>query len=201
MEGASDESDLVRRAQRADLSAFNQLVVRYQDLAYNVAYRLLGDAEPAADATQDAFISAYAAISRFRGGSFRSWLLRIVTNACYDLLRTRRRRPTTSLDAMLEADSATPAHFPDPGETPEGAALRHEVSRQIQAALLSLPADQRVAVVLSDVQGLSYDEIAQATSASLGTVKSRLSRGRAHLRALLSKHGELLPPRLRHDNG
>ncbi|HFD39213.1 MAG TPA: sigma-70 family RNA polymerase sigma factor, partial [Anaerolineae bacterium] len=93
-----DEQSLIASAQKGDVRAFNQLVLLYQSLAYNVAYRILDDAEAAADATQDAFFSAYRAMSRFRGGSFRAWLLRIVTNACYDQLRRKKRRPTQSLD-------------------------------------------------------------------------------------------------------
>ena len=190
MQAAADEEALVRRASQGDLDAFNALVLRYQGLAYNVAFRLLGSAEPAADVTQDAFVMAFQSLGSFRGGSFRAWLLRIVSNGCYDLLRAQRRRPTTSLDALLD-DPDSPAAFPDSGETPEQAALRHELGREIQAALLTLPLEQRVVVVLSDVQGLSYEEIAEATHTSLGTVKSRLSRARAHLRLYLRDRREL----------
>ena len=190
MQAAADEEMLVRRAQTGDLGAFNALVVRHQELAYNVALRMLGASEPAADVTQDAFLKAYQAIESFRGGSFRAWILRIVSNGCYDYLRAQRRRPTTSLDALTD-DPNAPASFPDPGELPEQAAVRHELAREIQAGLLTLPPEQRVVVVLSDVQGLSYEEIAEATRTSLGTVKSRLSRARASLRLYLRARGEL----------
>lgn len=199
-QASADEPALIRRAQEGDVGAFNQLVLRYQQLAYNVAYRLLGDAEGAADVTQDAFVSAYQAIRGFRGGAFRSWLLRIVSNGCYDYLRARQRRPTTSLNALAD-DAENPVEFPDPGEMPEDAALRHELAAHIQEGLLSLPLEQRVAVVLYDVQGFSYEEVAEVTRASLGTVKSRLSRGRAHLRAFLMSRAELLPARYRPNSG
>lgn len=199
MQAAIDEPALVRRAQRGDVDAFNQLVLCHQQLAYNVAYRVLGDPDAAADVTQDAFTSAYRAIRGFRGSSFKPWLLRIVTNCCYDVLRARQRRPSVSLEALLEDDD-NPLSLPDPGETPEGAALRRELLRCIREGLLTLPVEQRLAVTLYDVQGLSYDEIAEVTHSSLGTVKSRLSRGRSHLRAYLQKHGELLPAQHRHES-
>ena len=183
------EEALVERARRGELRAFDELVLRYQQLAYNVAYRLLGEAEAAADATQEAFTSAYRNVRGFRGGLFKAWLLRIVTNQCYDVLRSRQRRPSTSLDAMLD-DEESPVEFPDKGETPEESVLRHEVAAEIQRGLLTLPVEQRTVVVLFDVQGLSYEEIAEVTRAAMGTVKSRLSRGRAALRDYLTKRGE-----------
>jgi len=190
-----DESALIATAQGGDREAFNQLVVHYQSLAYNVAYRVLGDADAAADATQDAFISAYRAISRFRGGSFRSWLMRIVTNACYDQLRVKKRRPTTSIDEDEDPDREE--WNVDPGERPEAFVLRQELGQAIQRGLEILPPDQRTVVVLSDIQGMSYEEIAETMSTSLGTVKSRLNRGRSKLRDYLIQNVELLPARYR----
>ena len=191
-----DEQSLIASAQKGDVRAFNQLVLLYQSLAYNVAYRILDDAEAAADATQDAFFSAYRAMSRFRGGSFRAWLLRIVTNACYDQLRRKKRRPTQSLDDLpMEADHT--AYLRDPAEQPDEYAERQELNRLLQEAIRRLPPDQRIVLVLSDVQGLNYRGIAQATGLALGTVKSRLSRARAKLRDDLVRQGELLPARYR----
>jgi len=194
-ENQVDESALTAAAQQGDREAFNQLVVHYQSLAYNVAYRVLGDGDAAADATQDAFISAYRAIGRFRGGSFKAWVMRIVTNACYDQLRVKQRRPTTSLDADPELEYHE--WNIDPGERPEAYVVRQELGQIIQLGLETLPADQRTCVVLSDIQGLSYEEIAQAMNSSLGTVKSRLNRGRRKLRDYLTQHVELLPARYR----
>ncbi len=193
-----DEKALIATAQQGDVDAFNRLVLAYQNMVYNLAYRILGDGDAAADATQDAFLSAYRAIGRFRGGSFKAWLLRIVTNACYDQLRVKQRRPTTSLEASLVSDhGASPSFAADEGEQPEEYVLRQELSRVIQAGIGTLPADQRIALVLSDIQGFRYREIAEITGVSLGTVKSRLSRARAKLRDFLLARGELLPAQYR----
>ncbi len=191
-----DEIRLVQAARSGELAAFNQLVLSYQGLAYNVAYRVMGDPDAAADATQDAFIKAYKALDSFRGESFRAWLMRIVTNTCYDQLRAKQRRPASSLDDML-AESDHTWRLAEPGERPDERAEREELSRLLQWAIRQLPEDQRAVVVLSDIEGLSYDEIAVATGTQLGTVKSRLSRARAKLRDLLQQQQELLPQRYR----
>lgn len=187
-----DEQALVTAAQRGDLDAFNQLVLTYQRLAYNVAYRILSNEDRAMDATQDAFLRGYRALHQFRGGSFKTWILRIVTNCCYDQLRVKKRRPTTPLDDMLEDDDHSML-LQDDTEPPEERVERQELGELIQRGIDTLPPDQRTVLVMSDVQGLSYGEIAAATMVSLGTVKSRLSRGRAKLRDYLQQYRELLP--------
>lgn len=191
-----DEKALIAAAKRGDTHSFNQLVSHYQDIVYNVAYRILGDAEAAADASQDAFLSAYTAVTRFKGGSFKAWLLRIVTNACYDQLRVKQRHPTSSLEAVYTEVDPSP-NFVSRQETPEQHAVRQELGQTIQRGLNTLAPDQRVTLVLSDIQGFSYKEIAQVTGISIGTVKSRLSRARASLRDYLLDQGELLPVRYR----
>ncbi len=198
---SDEELSLVAAARKGDVASFNQLVEFYQGRVYNVCYRMLGDAESAADVTQDTFLSAYRKLRSFRGGSFRSWLLRIATNACYDVLRSRKRRPTTSLDALVHPDPDEQAPFFEPadqGESPDEAVLRHELGAALVEALAQLPDDQRLAIILCDVQGMQYQEVAEITASNLGTVKSRLSRGRARLRDIL-KAGELLPGRYRHE--
>jgi RNA polymerase sigma-70 factor, ECF subfamily len=190
------EPELITASQRGDVNAFNQLVLTYQQVVYNVAYRMVSDADLAADVTQDTFVSAFKAVRTFRGGSFKSWLLRIATNACYDHFRRQKRRPSDSLDEMLE-EPGSEAVFEDHAEGLEDHALRREMVEYIQRGLDGLPEDQRLVVILSDVQGLSYEEIADATGASLGTVKSRLSRGRARLRDFLLRQRELLPSHYR----
>lgn len=187
-----DEKALIAAAQGGDVHAFNRLVRLYQRAAFNLAYRVLGDGESAADATQDAFISAYRAIRGFRGGSFKAWILRIVTNACYDRLRHKQRRPSESLEDLAEDTDRAPA-LADTAESPEEHVMRQELGKVIQQGLGTLNEDQRVVVVLADIQGYSYEEIAQIMGVRLGTVKSRLSRARAALRAFLMEHKEHLP--------
>ena len=189
-----NEPALIESARQGDLDAFNRLVLAYQHQVYNVAYRIMGDEASAADAAQEAFISAYKHMGSFRGDSFRSWIFRIVTNACYDELRRRRRRPATSLEGLVDdSDTEIEYDIPDGGATPEQHAERRELAQTIQAGIDTLPPDQRMTLVLSDVQGLSYEEIAVITGANLGTVKSRLSRARAKLRDYLVERGELPP--------
>ena len=184
-----DEQALIASASSGNPHAFNALVHAYQDMAYNVAYRVLGQPDAAADAVQDALLSAYRALPAFRGGSFKAWLLRIVTNACYDQLRQRKRRPQTSLEDMVEDADYAPALM-DPSLSPEQALLSRELADAVEMAIAKLPIDQRLTLVLSDIEGLSYDEIAASTGASLGTVKSRLSRARARVRDYLTRGRE-----------
>lgn len=188
----SEEESLILRSQAGELDAFNQLVEKYQSQVYNLARRMLGDPELASDAAQEAFLNAYEHIDRFRGSTLKTWLLRITANACYDLLRVRQRRPTASLDDMM-ADPDDPKDFPDKDETPEDAALRRELGGLLSKSLESLPSEQKLVVVLSDIQGMSYEEIAEVTNSNLGTVKSRLSRARSKLRDWLGARRELLP--------
>ena len=189
-----DESELVERSKGHDLSAFNQIVERYQSHVFNLAARILDDRTAAEDVAQETFISAFRAIDGFRGGSLRAWLLRIASNRSYDSIRSRKRRSENSLDEALENPSFQVASK-DP--SPEQMALRGELRDEIQNAVLSLPPDQRAVVVMVDVQGLSYDEASEATGASLGTVKSRLSRARAAVRGHLLERSELLPDQFR----
>src|SRR6266852_7728969 len=187
----------LRAAQRGDVAAFNTLVLTYQRQLYNVCYRTLGNSEDAADAAQDALLSAFRGLKTFYGpaSGLRGWLLRIAVNACYDHLRRRQRRPADSLDALGATDPeheiSAAERLADPGQTPEQRSVSAETADAIQAALDRLPPDQRLTVILCDVQGLSYDEVAETMSVELGTVKSRLSRARAQLRELLVAQGEL----------
>ncbi len=197
-----DEKAFILAAQKGDLAAFNQLVRAYQTQVYRTAYRVLGDGASAEDATQDAFVSAFKHIRGYRGGSFKAWLLRIVTNACYDQLRAKQRRPTASLDALLiDSDDPAPGADRAAPESPQEFTERRELGDAIQHGLETLPPDQRVTLVLIDIEGFSYNEVAAATGANLGTVKSRLSRARAALRDFMIAREELLPARYRLHNG
>ncbi len=183
-----DEAELVARAAGGDRVAFSRLMEHYQSACYGLAWRLLGNADQAADAVQEAFIHAYTAIDRYRGGIFRSWLLRITANASYDILRRAKRRPSQPLPEPDEGE----AELPDVATSnPAAEAARSEMYRHLELALRQLPEDQRTAIVLCDVYGMDYNEVAAMTDAALGTVKSRIHRGRLRLRELLADHREL----------
>lgn len=179
-----DESYLIRRSQGGDTTAFNSLIEIYQQRIYNLTLRMMGTRESAEDAAQEAFIHAYRGIRSFKSGSFKAWLFRIATNVCYDQLRSSKRRPATSLDELI-LDPENPTDFPDRSESPEDFALRRELGQGIQQGLLSMSPDQRAVLVLVDIQGMSYEEVAEITGTQLGTIKSRLSRARRHLRDYL----------------
>ena len=186
--------DRASRARNGDLNAFNELVVEHQTLVYNLCYRMLGQSQMAEDAAQEAFVSAWRNIATFRGETFRPWLLRIAANLCRDELRRRGRRPSSSLDSVLEAGVPEP---PDDDPSPDDSALTSELREMLQSALLQLPDDQRTAIVLCDVEGLDYNEIASVMKTSLGTVKSRIARARLKMRELMQREPELLPGRYR----
>ena len=192
----AEDNDLVARSQAGDLEAFNHLVVKHQRGVYNLTLRMLGEPRAAEDISQDAFVSAWRNIGRFRGGNFSAWLLRIATNACYDHIRRHQRHPSSSLEVVVGDDEA-PVEFPDATELPEDRAVRQELARAIVAGLGHVQPDQRSAVILVDIQGFTYDEVADILDVPIGTVKSRLSRGRAQLRAFFLRRPELLPEQLR----
>ena len=195
-----NEADLVRAAQRGNLDAFNELILAYQTQVYNLAYHLLQDPAAADDAAQEAFISAYRSLAQFRGGSFRAWLLRIVTNACYDAMRYTKRRPSVSWEDFGELDEDANPHLRDTAELPEEAIERDELRQLLEATLALLPEEQRMVLLLVDRLGLSYEEVAETMQVQLGTVKSRLARARGKMRDLLLERRELLPGRYRLDS-
>jgi RNA polymerase sigma-70 factor, ECF subfamily len=195
-----DETLLINLSQKGDANAFNQLVLKYQQTTYNVVLRMLGDRDTAADVTQDTLIAAFRAIQSFRGGSsFRAWLLRIASNQAYDYWRRVNRRPQDSLDTLMDEDEPHEAGVlnaliaTEHAANPEEYLLNQELQELLQKGIQELPFDQRVAIILCDIQGLSYDEIASSTQTSLGTVRSRIARGRQRLRGYLYEHRELLP--------
>jgi RNA polymerase sigma-70 factor, ECF subfamily len=179
---------LVERAQAGDLAAFNDLVECYQDQLYGLVARMVPDPDQAADVVQEAFFSAYRNLASFRGGIVRSWLSRIAVNAAMDLQRARKRRPIQPYPE-LEDDSWQPPAGED--ADPERQVVTAERVRALNAALAAIGADQRAAIVLFDVEGFDYAEIAEMTGVSLGTVKSRIHRGRLALRRSLEGRMEL----------
>jgi len=196
-----DETALINSAQNGDLDSFNTLILHYQDSVFNTALRILGDEDLAQDAAQEAFISAFRSISSFRGGSFKAWIMRTVTNACFDELRRQKRRPTTPLEPETsdgeEMDS--PKWMADPNMTPAEKSEADELEHAIQHCLDALPTNFRTAVVLADIQGMDYNEVAAASRVPLGTIKSRLARARLRLRECLRGFEELLPASFRLD--
>lgn len=191
-----DELSAVARARNGDAAAFNELISHHQGLAYSLAYRTLQDEAAALDALQDSFLKAYRALHQFHGGSFKSWLMRIVVNTCYDVLRSSRHRLTDSLDD-LPVDEDHAVQLVDPGASPQDYVEQVELNGWIEAGIKALPDDQRLVLVLCDVHGYTYDEIAEVVGLPMGTVKSRLSRARGRLRDYLLRRPELLPASFR----
>jgi RNA polymerase sigma-70 factor (ECF subfamily) len=194
-----DDEQLIAAAKQGDLDAFNQLLIRYQSLAYYVAYRILGDASASADATQDAFLHAYQALGQCRASSLKSWLMRIVVNSCYDQLRAWRRQPTASLEASYAQADTAELPSVDQDETPQAYVERGELRRALEVGLRTLPLEQRLALTLCDIAGMNYQEVAGVTRCRIGTVKSRISRARTKLRDYLLTCQELLPAKYHSD--
>jgi len=189
------ETMLIRTAQRGDVDAFNMLVLKYQDMLYRIAWRILHDEFAANDATQNAMIQAFRNIRSFRGGSFKSWLARVTVNASYDELRRWRRQPALSLEQCNnEGDEIeSPLWMRDFSAGPEEMAESSEMRDAIQHCLQGLVPDYRTVVVLVDIEGLSYEEAARAARIPVGTVKSRLARARMQIRKALRSVEGLLP--------
>lgn len=190
------EEAIIAQAVAGDLAAFNQLVLIYQNLAYSVAFRTLQDHAAAADAVQDSFLKAYRGIAAFQGGSFKSWIIRIVANTCYDLLRSKQRKLTDSLDDLEDEEAHSP-HLIDPTANPHRHVEQMELRELIEHSFQTLPADQRLVLTLCDVHGYSYEEIADMTDVPMGTVKSRINRARTRVRDYLLQYPELLPAAFR----
>jgi RNA polymerase sigma factor (sigma-70 family) len=185
---SSNEANLIVNTKRGDLEAFNQLVLLYQDLIYNLAGRILGDNDLAEDITQNTFLTAYLNLPTFSNGSFCSWLYRIATNACYDVHCQHKRHPVMSMeDKDLAEEKPSPlADFLSSRIVPEVELERHELEPIVQRALNQLDMDQRTVVILVDQQEFDYLEAAQVRGIPVGTVKSRLARTRMRLRQLLN---------------
>jgi RNA polymerase sigma-70 factor (ECF subfamily) len=200
-----DEAGLIAAARLGDLDAFNHLVMVYQSLAYNLAVRMLNDLDAADDATQTAFLSAYRHLDTYRGGSFRAWVLRMVTNTCYDELRRLKRHPQQPLEPAGDDENdeiESPYWMADESQaSPEMQIEQRDLENAIQHCLHDLPEDFRSVVVMVDVEGLDYDEVSQAVGKPLGTIKSRLSRARLRMRDCLQGFSELLPSVFRQDSG
>jgi RNA polymerase sigma-70 factor (ECF subfamily) len=195
------EKTLIQAAQGGDLDAFNQLILRYQNLLFGIALRLLNDEDVAADAVQEALISAFRRFHTFRGDSLRSWLARVVVNACYDEMRRKRRQHSAPLEQHnAEGDEIETSYWLiDAQADPEVKFETTELEGAIQKCLNKLPPIYRLILVLVDIEGLSYEEAALAAHVPVGTVKSRLARARLQMQKSLQLAGELLPAAYRAD--
>ena len=188
----SVERTLISRAARGDGQAFEQLMSSQENRMYAVALRMCSNREDAQDCVQEAMIRVYKSMSTFKGqSSFSTWVYRITMNSCLDELRRHKSRSAVSLDVMVENGYAPT----DEDDTPERHSIRNEQRRVIEKAIVSLPEDMRAAIVLRDLQGCSYEQIAEILGANVGTIKSRISRGREKLRGVLMSQPELFSRR------
>ena len=186
------EAAIIKQVLEGDVNAFEGLVKEYEKNVYNLARRMTGDPEDAADMAQDAFIKAYSSLSSFRGDSkFSVWLFRIVSNLCLDFLRSRKRRPTVSLSAESDEGEDMEFDIADESQSPE-TLLEQKLTREaVRRGLDSLPPEQRQILLLREIQGLSYEEIAQVLELETGTVKSRIFRARKRLSVFLLRDGNI----------
>lgn len=186
--GLTDEH-LVEEFLQGNLAAFEELVSRYEQKVFQLAYRLSGNLDDASDLAQEAFLKVYRSLGQWRGkATFSTWLYRIVTNTFLDDMRKRKRRPlvAVSLDASIPTeDGEVTREFPSTDPGPEQEYLQRELQQIVLTALAELEPDYRVVLTLRDIQGHTYEEIAQITQLNIGTVKSRISRARAALRKKL----------------
>jgi len=182
-----EDRELIARCQSGSREAFDQLIDRYQRRIYTFAYRLTGNPDDAADVAADTFVRLYSSIGSFRGdSSFVTWLYRVVTNIFLDSRKRQRNRTTLSLDTVVQHDDCVvPRQIEDNSPSPQQLAETRDRSAALQSAIASLPEYQRVMIVLYHVDGLAYEEIAEALDLPIGTVKSRLNRARLALRQLL----------------
>jgi len=190
------EEALVARARSGNIAAFEQIVTAYEKRVYNLALRMMGNPDDASDVAQEAFLRVYSSLRSFRGdSSFSTWIYRIVSNICLDELRKRNRQRLAYLDEPVESeDGEMSKQVPDPSPGPDDVLQQTETRECIQRGIASLHEDHRVIVVLRDIQGLSYEEIAEILGISLGTVKSRLNRARTALKERLQRAELLIQP-------
>jgi RNA polymerase sigma-70 factor (ECF subfamily) len=190
-----EEQALIKAAQHGDLNAFNALILRYQNLLFGIALRMLNDEDVASDAVQEALISAFSKLNSFRGGSLRSWLARVTVNACYDEMRRKRRQREVPMEQFnMEGEEVEDMSWMiDPAARPEERYESFELESAIQRSLNQLTPAYREALILVDIEGLSYEEASIAARVPVGTVKSRLARARLQMRSNLQGYPDILP--------
>jgi RNA polymerase sigma-70 factor (ECF subfamily) len=187
------EKILLEKARKGDVDAFEMLIREHERKAFNIAYRFLKNADDAEDITQEAFLRAFRSIKKFKGqSSFSTWLYRIINNTCIDFVRAKQNKITDSIDKTIQYDNEElELQIPGDQNDPVDMAETAEISQLMQSMLALLPDDQKMAIILRDIQGFSYQEISEITGVGMGTVKSRINRGRMALKELIQKNGEL----------
>lgn len=179
----NDEKKLIELCKKGDREAFNELVIKYQNKVVNIAYTMLSLPEDAEDAAQEVFIKVYKNISRFNEESALStWIYRITVNTCNDILRKRMNKKTVSIHGENDDEGNSDMVIPDPSPPPHTLAMQKETQREVRKAISELKEEYRSVITLFDLEGLSYDEIANITNSPVGTVKSRLNRARNQLK-------------------
>ena len=197
----TEAARLAQQAKAGDMQAFEELVLAHETFVYRVVIRIVGNEQDAWDVAQEAFLRAYQSLGQFDGRSaFSTWLYRIAHNVAIDMLRKRKNGRELPLEGLNDSDEGPAVQHEDPGPSPEEQALQRERRGKIREALCDLPEDYRLMVILRDLEGLSYLEIARQEGLAVGTVKSRVSRGRAQLKKALQKERELFPELFRHKN-
>jgi RNA polymerase sigma-70 factor (ECF subfamily) len=184
-----DEAELIQLARQGEIGAFSELILKYQNQVFNQAHHLLENDDVAEDVTQDAFLLAFRKFYQFRGGPFRAWLLKIATNLCYDKMRTWNRTPLQPLEPINEdgETNESPYWIKDSNLLPKESVEMSELREALEYGLSALPINFRIAVILVDIQQLEYQDAAFVMETSIGTLKSRLARGRLMLRNALVK--------------
>ena len=189
-----EEAKIIRAVVDGNANAFEDLVLEYQKQVYHITLKMTGSEEDAFDLSQETFLKAYRSLSGFRGeSSFGSWIYRLASNLCIDFLRKKKRQgggQFISLDE--EEEERRPRELPDLRYEPQSALEKKEMRQKVQEGLQRLPHEQRLILVMRDVEGFSYQEISDALKIELGTVKSRIYRARAHLARLLTEDGNFL---------
>lgn len=198
-----NEKDLIRKAKQGDMLAFEELILKHEKIVYNLALRMLNHSEDARDISQEVFLKAYRSLSNFdERSAFSTWLYRITHNTCIDEMRKRKGKQTYSLEEDLESeDGSMQRQVADEGDTPEESLMRKEEKSEILQALDTLSEEHKAAIILRDVKGLSYEEIAEIQNLSLGTVKSRINRARNQLKTEILKIREQNQKSVRHKEG
>ena len=188
-----EEAKIIRAVVDGNTNAFEDLVLEYQKQVYHIALKMTGNEEDAFDLSQEAFLKAFRSLSTFRGeAGFGSWLYRMTANLCIDFLRKKKRQGGQIISLDAEEEDRRPTELPDLRYEPQNALEKKEVQEKVRAGLERLPHEQKLILVLRDVEGFSYQEISDALKIELGTVKSRIYRARAHLARLLTEDGNFL---------